>query len=148
MVVEIAKEESIMGINNNKNHLSRIRVSFSMLLFAMCITVNVLFLSTYNIYELPDKTSVIESWAISESNVANKDSDNTTYFKASFLNKNNSYNETITKNVCSIFMIAAIPKGISLLLFLIIVFLFFFLTIFKLLPDRWTLVNQKVRLDN
>lgn len=137
-----------MGINNNKNHLSRIRVSFSMLLFAMCITVNVLFLSTYNIYELLDKTSVIESWAISESNVANKDSDNTTYFKVSFLNKNNSYNETITKNVCSIFMIVAIPKGISLLLFLIIVFLFFSLTIFKLLPDRWTLVNQKVRLDN
>ena len=45
-------------------------------------------------------------------------------------------------------MITAIPKAMGLLLFLIIVFLFFFLTLFILLPDKWTLINHKVRLDN
>ncbi len=137
-----------MEINNNKNHLSHIRVYFIMLLFAMCLTMNVFFYITYNPYELLDKTTVIETWAISESIVVNEDSDNTTYIKASFLNQNNSYNETITKNISSILMTAAIPNGISLLLFLVIVFLFFFLTLFILLPDGWTLINQKVRLNN
>lgn len=137
-----------MEINNQKNHLSRIRVYFIMFLFAMCSTMNVLFCSAYNLYELLDKTTVIETWAISESFVANEDSDNTTYVKASFLNKSTPYNQTITKNISSILMIADIPRGISLLLFLIIVFLFFLLTLFILLPDRWTLINQKVRLDN
>lgn len=137
-----------MEINNKKNHSSHNRVSFNMLLFAICLTMNMLFCSAYNLYEISDKTTAIETWAISESIVADEGSDNTTYFKASFLNKNNSYNETITKNICSILTIAAIPEGISLLLFLIIVFLFFFLTLFILLPDGWTLINQKVRLDN
>lgn len=133
---------------NKKNHLSRIRVYFIMLLFAICFTMNVFFCSNYNLYESLDGAAVIETWAISESIVINKDSDNTTYGKSSFFNKNNSNNETIAKNIGSLFMIAAIPKGISLLLILIIVFLFFYLTLFILLPDGWTLINQKVRLDN
>lgn len=137
-----------MGINNKKNHLSRISIFFIMLLFAMCLAMNVLFCSNYSPYELLDKATVIETWAISESVVANGDGDSTTDFKASFLNKNNSYNETISKNICSIFVFAAIPKGISLLLFLIVVLLFFFSTFFILLPNGWTLINQKVRLDN
>lgn len=136
-------------MERNKNyHLSRIRVYFIMLLFAICFTMNVFFCSNYNLYESLDGAAVIETWAISESIVINKDSDNTTNVKASFLNKINSNNETIVKNIGSLFMIAAIPKGISLLLFLIIVFLFFYLTLFILLPDGWTLINQKVRLDN
>lgn len=136
-----------MEINIKRNHLSRIRVYFIMLLFAMCLTMNVLFCSTYNLYELLDKTTVIETWAISESIVVNEDRDNNTYVKAPSLNKNNSNNETIAKNISSILMIAAIPKGINLFL-LIIASLFFFLTLFILLPDGWTLINQKVRLDN
>ena len=137
-----------MEINNKKNHLSRIRVYFIMFLFVMCATMNVLFCSAYNLYELLDKTTVIETCAISESFVANEDSDITTNVKASFLNRSNPYNQTIAKNTSSILMNADIPRGISLFLFLIIVFLFFFLTLFILLPDRWTLINQKVRLDN
>jgi len=43
---------------------------------------------------------------------------------------------------------AAVPKGFGLLLFLIIVFLFYFSALFILLPDEWTLINQKVRLDD
>lgn len=135
-----------MDINNKKNHLSRISVFFIMLLFAMCLTMNVLLCSTYNLYELIDKTTEIGTWEISEYNIINEEADHTTDFKASFLNNNNSYKKTITKNICTFSIIEAYPKGISLLLFLIIVF--FFLTIFILLPDGWTLVNQKVRLDN
>lgn len=136
-------------MERNKNyHLSRIRIYFIMLLFAICFTMNVFFCSNYNLYESLNGATVIETWAISESIIINKDSVNTTNVKASFLNKINSNNETIAKNIGSLFMIAAIPKGISLLLFLIIVFLFFYLTLFILLPDGWTLINQKVRLDN
>ncbi|MTK06670.1 MAG: hypothetical protein F8N38_06265 [Hungatella sp.] len=137
-----------MELNNKKNHLSLTRVYFIMFLFTMCLTMNVLFCSAYNLYELLDKTTVIETWAISESFVANEDTDNTTNVKASFLNKSNPYNQIITKNISSIPMIADVPRRISQFLFLIIVFLFFFLTLFILLPDRWTLINQKVRLDN
>ena len=137
-----------MEINNKKNHLSHVRISFIMLLFAMCLTMNVFLGTTYNLYELLDTAAVVEREEISENIVINGDGDNTAYFKASFLNENNSYNETVTKNICPVLLIAAIPKGISQLLFLIIVFLLFLLTFFILLPDGWTLINQKVRLDN
>lgn len=115
-----------MEINNKKNHLSRIEVIFIMLLFTMCLTMNVFFCSSYNPYELLDKTTGIETWT----------------------NAINGDGETISKNICTPPIIAAIPKGISLFLFLIIAFLFFFSTLFILLPDGWTLINQKVRLDN
>ena len=113
-----------MGINNKKNHLFRSLIFFIMLLFVMGLTMNVLFCSNYNLYKLLDKPTVIESIAISE---------------ASFLNKNNSHTEMIT---------AAVPKGFGPHLFLIIVLLFYFSALFILLPDEWTLFNQKVRLDD
>lgn len=137
-----------MRINNKKDHLSRISAFIIMLLFTMCVTMNGFFGSDYCPYELLNKTTVNETWASSESVVANEDGDNSTVFKASFLNKSNSYHETITKNISSIFVVAAIPHGISQLLFLTIAFLFILLTFFILLPDEWTLINQKVRLDN
>ena len=137
-----------MEKNLKKNHLSCIRVFFILFLFAVCITVNALFCSAYNLYEVLDKTTVFETCEISGSIVTNVDGNNITCFKTSFLDKNNSSNETITKNKCSILTIAAIPKATGLLLFLIIVFLFFYLTLFILLPDKWTLINQKIRLDN
>ena len=77
--------------------------------------------------------------AISENIVTNENDDDTTHFKASFLNKNNSHTEMIT---------AAVPKGFGPHLFLIIVLLFYFSALFILLPDEWTLINQKVRLDD
>ena len=147
LIAAFAKKGVIMEINNKKNHLSRIGFTFIMLLFVMCLAMHVFFCSN-NLYELLDKAAVIETWTISENIVANEGGDLTTDQKPSFLNKDNFYNKTITKNIHSIRMIAAIAKGISLLLFLIIVFLFFFFTLFILLPDEWTLINQKVRLNN
>lgn len=137
--VEAAQKGVIMGINNKKNHLFRILIFFIMLLFVMGLTMNVLFCSNYNLYELLDKPTVIETMAISENIVTNENDDDTTHFKALFLNKNNSHTEMIT---------AAVPKGFGPLLFLIIVFLFYFSALFILLPDEWTLINQKVRLDD
>ncbi|WP_321007375.1 hypothetical protein [Hungatella sp.] len=128
-----------MEINNKKNHLFRILIFFIMLLFAMGLTMNVLFCSNYNLYELLAKPTVIETMAISESIVTSEDGDDTTHFKASFLNKNNSHTEMIT---------AAVPNGFGPLLILIIVLLFYFSALFILLPDEWTLINQKVRLDD
>lgn len=128
-----------MGINNKKNHLFRILIFFIMLLFVMGLTMNVLFCSNYYLYELLDKPTVIETMVISENIVTNENDDDTTHFKALFLNKNNSHAEMIT---------AAVPKGFGPLLFLIIVFLFYFSALFILLPDEWTLINQKVRLDD
>lgn len=136
-----------MQINSKKNHLYGIIISFIMLLFAMCLTMNVFFSSNYNLYELLDNTTVIETWTISESIVTNEDCDNTAFFKSLFSDKAASHTETITKKICPISTIVAIPKGFDLLLFRIIVFLFFFLNVFILLSDRWTLVNQKIRLD-
>ena len=137
--VEAAQKGVIMGINNKKNHLFRILIFFIMLLFVMGLTMNVLFCSNYNLYELLAKPTVIETMAISESIVTSEDGDDTTHFKASFLNKNNSHTEMIT---------AAVPNGFGPLLILIIVLLFYFSALFILLPDEWTLINQKVRLDD
>ena len=136
-----------MKINNSKNRLSHIIAFFVMLLFTMCLTMNVLLGGNYNLYESLDNTTVIETWTISESVAANQDSDNTTYFKPLFLNNKYSNTEIITKSICPISIIAAIPKGFSLFPFLLIVFLFIFLTLFILLPNSWTLINQKIRLD-
>lgn len=135
-----------MVINKKKNRLFRIRTIFILLLFAVCLTMNGFFFCTYNYYELLDKTTVFETWEISKCSSANGDDDDTAYFKTSFLNKNHSYDATITKNICSIFFTALISKEISLFLFPVIVF--YFLALFILLPNGWTLINQKVRLDN
>lgn len=136
-----------MEIVNKKTWLSCIRVSIILLLFAMCVIINASFCGTYNIYELLEKTTVNETWAISESIITN--GDGTVNFKSSFTKENNSDNETIVRNICIISMMDAdISESTVLLLFLIIVFLFFYLTLFKLLPDEWTLINRKVRLDN
>ena len=143
-----AKKEHVMEISNKNNSISRIILSFSMVLFTICLTLNVFFCSSYNLYEIIDKTTVNEVWPTSESITANEDRANTTYFKDSFTPKDNSFNESITKNINSILIIPAIPKDISLFLFIIIDFLFLFYTLFILLPDRWTLINQKVRLNH
>ena len=146
--VAAAKKGIVMKISDMKNYLSHILFFFIILLFAASLTMNVLFCSNYNHYELIDKTTVTEAWAISENIVSSEGDDDTTHFKVSLSSDNNSHTETVTKNIYPIPIIAAIPKGFSLLFFLIIVFLYFFLTLFRLLPDEWTLISQKVRLDN
>lgn len=145
--IAVAKKGVVMEINNSKNRLSRIIALFVILLFTMCLTMNGLLGGNYNLYEPLDKTTVIETWTISESIAANQDSDNATDYQSLFLNNNNSHTETITKNICPISIIATIPKGFSLFPFLIIVYLFIFLTLFILLPNSWTLIDQKIRLD-
>ena len=104
-----AKKEHVMEINNKNNSISRIIISFSMVLFTICLTLNVFFCSSYNLYEFIDKTTVNEVWPTSESITANEDRANTTYFKDSFTPKDNSFNESITKNISSILIITAIP---------------------------------------
>lgn len=142
-----AKKGIVMKIQNKKNYIYCITTLFGMFLFAACLTMNVFLCSNYNLYELLDKTTVIKTWTISECIITNEDGDNTTCCKFLFKDKNTSHTETIVKNICPISMIAAIPQRFSLLLFLIIVFLFFFLNLFIFLSDRWTLVKQKIRLD-
>lgn len=137
-----------MKMNKKKIYLSHILIFFIMLLFAAGLTMNVHFCSNYNLYELIDKTTVTETWGVSESIVSNGGNDDTAHFKALLLSENDSHTETITKNICPIPIIAVIPKGFSLRLFLIIVFLYFFSTLFRLLPDEWTLIRQKIRLDD
>lgn len=136
-----------MEMNYNKNHLFRIKVSFIMLLFAMCLTMNVFLGSSYHLNELSDKTVGIETWEITESIASSGDSDNTC-FKISFFTPNKSFHENAVKNICSIPMPVDILEGIGLHFFLIIVFLLFFMTLFILLPNEQTLMNQKVRLNN
>ena len=102
----------------------------------------------YKLYGLSGRTTVIEARANSESSFSNEGGDKTTCFKTSFLSENNSDTEIITKNICPIPVIAAITQEFSLFLFVILVFLYFFSAFFRLLPDEWTLINQKVRLDD
>ena len=86
----VVKKGIMMEINIKKNHLSRIKIHFIMVLFTICLTMNMFFGSTYNLYELLDKIIVVDTGAISEGIVVNEDGDNTTFVKDSFLNKNNS----------------------------------------------------------
>lgn len=134
-----------MEKNSMKNNLARIIACFIMLLFAVCSIVNVFFCADYNFYEFIDKTAVIETQPISEIIAANEGDDNTACFEPSFLNKNNSNIKTITKNTYLLSMIADVSKEFTLLLCFFFIFFFIF---FILLPDRRTLINQKIRLDN
>ena len=59
-----------------------------------------------------------------------------------------SFNKTVIKNILSISALAAALKGIFFNILLIVVFLIFYLNLFKSKPDDLTLVNQKVRLDD
>ena len=138
-----------MEIHDEKNHLYNIIIFFSILLFAVCLTMNVIFGSNYYPYESLDNTTVIETWTISESVAANQDSDNTTYFKPLFLNNKDSHTEIITKSICPISIIAAIPKGFSLFPFLVIVFLFIFLILRKYNPFcGHSKTNKQTKISN
>ena len=143
----------VMKTKNKKKHLLRIIVSFIMILFAMCLAMNVLLYGNSRLYEFSDKTSIIETWEISESIDTSEESSNTICFKLSLLDKNDLHTEDLisvgyTRHTFPISMPAAFSNGFSPQLFLTIVFLLFFLTLFILLPDGCTLINQKVRLDN
>ena len=56
--------------------------------------------------------------------------------------------ESITKDICPASVVAVVPDRFRLLLYLVTFLLSFYLTLFILLSDEWTLINQKVRLDN
>lgn len=131
----------------NRKKCTYLIVFFLMFLLAACLTMNVFFCNHHSLYELWNNTAVIETWTISEHTVAQEDGDNTTCFRSLFYSHNNVCNETVTKNIRSLPIITAIPKGFRLLLFPIIVYLFVSFILYPLLPDRWTLVHQKIRLD-
>ena len=97
-----------MEIHDEKNHLYNIIIFFSMLLFAVCLTMNVIFGSNYYPYESLDNTIIYKTWTISNNITVNEDSDNVTYSKSLFLNNNNSYTETIIKNICKTLFIKII----------------------------------------
>lgn len=130
-----------MSINQKKNHLSPIKIIFILLLFAMGLTMNVLFCSHSDFYEIFHKTAIIETRTTSEDTAAGESGDDnasSTHFGTG----------TATKSPCPVLMIAAIPEGSRLLLSLIVISVSLFLILFTLLPDGWTLVEQKIRLDN
>lgn len=64
-----------------------------MLLFAACLTMNVIFGSNCYLYESLDNTIIFKTWTISDNITVNEDSNNATYFKSLFLNNNNSHKE-------------------------------------------------------
>ena len=112
-----------MQINHKKKRRSRIRIFFILFLFAICLTIHAFFCGAANGFE---------TQANSKSAALNGDGNYTTY--------SGPDTETITENPLTLPKIYAIPKEIRPL--------FFFATLFISLPDRRTLMNQKVRLDN
>lgn len=89
-----------------------------MLLFAMCLSVNMFFCSIYNPWDILDKVDIVENGLISEHIDDNEDNPNPTNANASLLNKINSYNEGI--------VMADIPKSLLFFLFYFLFFTLFF----------------------
>ena len=133
-----------MGISKKEIRLFHIEIYYVMFLFAMCLTMNAFSCVTYSSYESLNNITVIETGRISES-IAKEDSNNTNYYTSSFLDKNNYHVKLTIENIYLASIFLAIPKKFSWLLIRIIVF---YLILFIFLPNGWTLINQKVRLDN
>lgn len=140
-----------MKTNNKKNYLSHITIYFIMLLFAVCLTVNAVVCCNYNLYEQSDQAVIIETQTTSKridaGSAAKGDGDDTTCIQSSFL-KRNSHTEIIMRNKCPIPMSVVFSKGFGQFIFLVIAFLFFYEILSILLSEGWTLIDQKVRLDN
>lgn len=111
----------------------------------MCLTMNTFFYITNNSYESLNNITIIETERVSESIAANEDSNNTNYYKSSFLEKNNYHAKFKTENISSIPMFTAISKRFSWPIIRIIIF---YLSLFIFLPNGCTLINQKIRMDN
>lgn len=141
LIAAITKRRIIMKTNNKKNHLSHIMIFFIMLLFAACLTVNAVVCSrgvfncNHNLYEQSDQAGIIETQAalkrIDTGLAAKGDGD-----------------DNITRNKCPIPVSMVLSKGYGQFIFLVIAFLFFYKILFIVLSERWTLIDQKVRLDN
>ena len=65
LAVPVVKKGIVMEIHDEKNHLYNIIIFFSMLLFAVCLTMNVIFGSNYYPYESLDNTIIYKTWTIS-----------------------------------------------------------------------------------
>lgn len=133
-----------MGVSKKEIRLFHIKIYFVMFLFTMCLTMNAFFCITYSSYESLNNITVIKTGRISES-IAKEDSNNTNYYTSSFLDKNNYHVKPTIENIYLASIFSAIPKKFSWLLIRIIVF---YLILFIFLPNGWTLINQKIRMDN
>ncbi len=133
----------------------QITTTLTMLLFVIGLTMNVLFCGTCNLYGLSDRITAAETWATvakswtSPENIeASGDAVNAPAFKSPLLDKDSPHTENVTKNICPIPVMAAILKGFHLPLISSIPLLHFLSASFIALPDKPTLINQKIRLDN
>ena len=70
LTADVDKKGIIMMMKNKNYHLSRIKVYYIMLFLAMYFIINVYFCSSYNFHEWLERTTLNETWAISENTAA------------------------------------------------------------------------------
>lgn len=126
-----------MKQNGISKLISHITFFATILLLAACISMSILFYGTIdNPFPLINKD--IYNGTDHE--------DTTTYLMAPKQAVTGSMDKTSNTDLAAEHFI--LPESIVSSLFLFIIFALILLYIFKELPDEYTLVNQKVRLDN
>jgi hypothetical protein len=137
-----------MELNCRKKAISYVMNISIIIILAMFITMHAFFYGSSDILNLHDETTAYEGMEITELEADEVETDN--IISASTLkygiSKGNSADTT--EKTTSIITYASYPSSIAFNTILIIAFIIFCLSLFKILPDDWTLINQKVRLDD
>jgi len=136
-----------MESNSRKKSITNIiNISIIMLLTTL-ITMHALLYGNCEDLNLYDKTITYEVKAGTELAIEKAND----YFISANTSKSDMFEinkADNAKKIPSIIAYAAIPNSICFNTILLVIFIIFCLTSFKFLPDDWTLINQKVRLDD
>jgi len=137
-----------MKLISRMKNTSKFLAIFIIILFALSISMNIIFYGSYSDNNLYEDTAANKVKTITEPPVGEDVADNMISF-------NTSSNATFTRNVTdstnkviSIFKRVYIPNNIDFLVLLFVIFIIFYSFLFIFLPNDLTLVNQKVRLND
>jgi len=137
-----------MELISRKKNISKFLAIFIIILFALSISMNIIFYGSYSDYNIYGETAANKVKAITELEVGEEEAGNN-------ISVNTSSNKIFIRNVTdstnkviSILERVFIPNNIGFLTLLFVIFIIFYPFLFIFLPDDLTLVNQKVRLND
>ena len=137
-----------MKLTCKKKNLLNIKLAFIIMLLAICMSMNILLLGKADVYYSYEKITDYEVKSVAQSEPVEGDPGHISIDNTSYLQKPSPNKGTFTKKALSIFIDAALSNSTCLNIIFVIFCIILNLSLFISLPDDWTLINQKVRLDD
>ena len=136
-----------MELRFRKINISNILLIIAIILFGVSITMYALLYGNYGAFNIYSASTAVEVKAVVESELEEAETDNIiTNAVTNVVHR--IYKVTTSSKVISIFSNAVISNSLYFQPILFIILMLLCSNLFIPLPDDWTLLNQKVRLND